>query len=105
MLRAIAMAAVLTTGCLAEVEPPPDRGCPTGLPYLFRRDGPRPIGRMYACEACVMTETICDRRLPCTLTGACDYAALVARWESMDCDYEDPCVRPDPAHYWRPEGD
>lgn len=100
----VLLACVLLSGCFAS-HPEPPRECLEELPYFFRRDAPVPQGRMHACEACARTEEICGRRLPCTLTGACDYAELVARWESMDCDIEDPCVRPDPALYWRPEGD
>lgn len=103
-MRSVLLVILLATGCYAS-HPEPPRECPNDLPYLFRADDPFPRGRMHACEACALTEEICGRRLPCTLTGACDYAELVERWERLDCDLEDPCVRPDPDLYWRPEGD
>lgn len=103
MRTVLATLSMLAAGCYASHELEP-RDCPPAPAYFFRHDDP-PRGRIAACDACVITEDLCGRRLPCTLTGACDYAKLVERWEAGDCEYSDPCTRPDPRFYWRPEGD
>jgi hypothetical protein len=97
-----------------------------GARHLWRGETP-PRGRIWACEACAWVEEDAVSRMvalgcalrpahgACTLTGACDYAAMHAALRAIaaaeDCEALealtalDPCVRPDPDVYWRPEGD
>ena len=122
---------MLLVGCAQAHEAAPDLlTCPES-PYvedrhLWRGETP-PRGRIWACEACALVEEDALARMvglgcrlrpthaPCTLTGACDYAALRATLrnvayasscEALDALVDvDPCVRPDPDTYWRAEGD
>ena len=122
---------VCSSGCYAAHKDGPELlACPE-TPYveersLWRHDTPA-RGRIWACEACEESETELLARavelgcvLPqahaaCTLSGACDYAAhtewLAEARAAAGCDEIealaglDPCVRPDPRAYWRPEGD
>jgi hypothetical protein len=124
-------AGLLGPGCAGSHGAAPELlECPAS-PYdgdraLWRYESPA-RGRIWACEACARSEEeILARAVElrcrleaaheaCTLTGACDYAAQVA-WEegvrtADGCDElaalasADPCLRPDPRVYWRPEGD
>ncbi len=123
--------ALLLVGCAqAHDAPIALLNCPA-TPYeaarhLWRGETP-PRGRIWACEACSWFEEDAVSRMvalgcalrpahrACTLTGACDYAALHATLRAVatagDCEAldaivaVDPCVRPDPGVYWRPEGD
>jgi hypothetical protein len=125
------LVALLLVGCAQAHEAPLDLLiCPEtpyeGARHLWRGESP-PRGRIWSCEGCAWVEEEAVARMvvlgcalrpthaACTLTGACDYAALHATLRAIAaagaCDTldaivaSDPCVRPDPDAYWRPEGD
>lgn len=123
--------ALLLVGCAQAHEAPIELlSCPAtpyeGTRHLWRGEAP-PRGRIWACEACAWFEEEAISRMvalgcalrpahhACAVTGACDYAALHGTLHAVaaagDCDAldalveTDPCTRPDPGVYWRPEGD
>lgn len=116
---ALALALVLLEACYASGEA--ELVCEPEPAHFWRADEPFARGRIGACVACAEVRDLvaskgCGERLPievCTLTGACAYAehaALLEEVRSSSCAglhayLIDPCVRPDPALYWREGGD
>jgi len=118
---------LVLVGCVTSTSLDPDvLECEEAPTYLWHSDTPWPRGRIHACQTCAgaaahfidrAAELGCEGFFPyevCTPSGACDYEDFVNHTTQMelaqDCEeldgmLFDPCVRPNPDRYWRPEGD